>query len=66
MASLAASLEAIECDVAADTSRDAPARQDADAFRASNGIAPLRDEHEAPEEEFYRRARALGFRRICR
>jgi hypothetical protein len=34
-----------------------------DRFREAEGLPPLADGRDLPEEEFYRRARALGLRR---
>lgn len=63
---VAASLRAIETDEEPSSEGMARAIGDASAFRIEHEIPALADPSELPEEEFYRRARALGFRRIRR
>jgi hypothetical protein len=66
MDSLRRSLASIESDVEAPPGQLAEAIASANRFRLEHGIAPLASSDERPEEEFYRRARALGFRRFGR
>jgi uncharacterized protein YbaR (Trm112 family) len=63
MAAIGRSLAAIERDDAPAPAQSSAARAAADQFRVRHGIPPLVDDECRPEEEFYRRARALGFRR---
>lgn len=66
MAAMAKSLASIETDEPASGERLAAAVDNANEFRAEHGMAALRTDLDPPEEEFYRRARALGFRRRSR
>jgi hypothetical protein len=61
MARIAQDLAAVETDEEPSPERRAEILAWADAARARAGIPPLADERsDPPEEEFYRRARALG------
>lgn len=62
----ARALRRIERDDAPDAEGRAAARAAADHDRERAGRPPLADDVPLPEEEFYRRARALGFRRSRR
>lgn len=64
-ASISKALADIETDVPADPAALAAAVKDADDYRRAHGLVPLH-QSELPEEEFYRRARALGLRRLGR
>jgi hypothetical protein len=64
--SLAASLEEVEMDEVPTPPALAAARAIADRFRAADGLPPIDDGRDLPEEELYRRARALGLRRSSR
>lgn len=64
MARLGRDLAGIETDETPSADALAAAVAEANVRRAERGIPPLADDRrEPPEEEFYRRARALGFRR---
>ena len=63
---IAQSLSEIERAEPASEEQLAAAVERADRFRRRHGIPVLADSAELPEEGFYRRARALGFRRIRR
>lgn len=62
----AEALRRIERDDAPDAEAAVVARAAADRDRKRSGRPPLAEAAELPEEEFYRRARALGFRRSRR
>lgn len=64
MVAIARSLSAIESDAPATDEQVERAVAAANQFRTARGIPDLLDRPEPPEEAFYRRARALGFRRI--
>lgn len=67
MARLSQDLAKIETDEEPSPERRAEILAWADASRARSGIPPLADEWaDTPEEEFYRRARALGMARARR
>ena len=66
MARVAADLAEIETDEPASPEQLAAAVAAANRRRAARGQPPLDNEPEPPEEEFYRRARALGLRRSGR
>jgi len=59
----AKSLELLETDEEPTPSNLAAAIESANRFRRANGLPPLEEGRELPEEELYRRARALGLRR---
>ena len=63
MAALANDLKAIERDEPASPEALAAAIAEADRDRERWGIPPIARVYHPPEEEFYRRARALGLRR---
>ena len=66
MATIARSLSGIESDQPASAEQIERAVAAADEFRRARGIPALLDDTDPPEEEFYRRARALGLRRRSR
>src|SRR5438132_3662847 len=66
MMRLARDLEAVETDEPASPQALAAAVTEANRRRLDRGLPRLADEPEPPEEEFYRRARALGLRRSGR
>jgi hypothetical protein len=63
MMRLARDLESIETDDDAAGDALATAIHAANADRRSRGAAPLRETEDPPEQELYRRARALGLAR---
>ena len=63
MALVGRSLAGIERDAAPGHDAELAAVEAADRDRARRGKPPLEIDATRPEEEFYRRARALGFRR---
>ncbi len=63
---IARSLAVIETDIPATPAQVTSAQIEAAAFRDRHGLPALIADDERPEEEFYRRARALGFRRLGR
>lgn len=66
MERLGSDLRAIETDVPASPAALAAAVMEANRRRQTRGLPPLGDDSHRPEEEFYRRARALGLRRSRR
>lgn len=64
LASQARALASIETDEEPRADRRGRLIDQANAARAEAGRAPLHEDDDLPEEGFYRRARALGFRRV--
>ena len=64
MSALARDLATLETDEEPTPEARRAAAERADGWRAEHDLPALRDEHDRPELEFYRIARARGLRRI--